>query len=202
VKAVSVNPTDCKRRATAPLPNGAEHWVLGFDVAGVVVAVGEQCTLFKPADEVFYAGDARRSASYAQRQLVDERIVGPKPKCLDFARSAALPLTAITAWEGLFHCIDINRPGAGGVGLIAVQLARQLTQLAVLATASRPRTREWLSQLGAHHVIDHSAPMALQIKALDLGQPGLVFSTNESTHHLPDIARLIAPPSAKLRLPK
>ena len=215
VKAVSVNPTDCKRRASAPLPKGAgpqgedpqvgEYCVLGFDAAGVVVAVGEQCTLFKPGDEVFYAGDASRSGSYAQRQLVDERIVGPKPKSLDFARAAALPLTAITAWEGLFHRIDINRPvpgaaaavliigGAGGVGSIAVQLARQLTDLSVLATASRPQTREWLSQLGAHHVIDHSAPMAPQIKALDMGQPGLVFSTNQSTHHLPDIARLIAP---------
>ena len=204
IKAVSVNPVDVKVRANARPPEGQPR-ILGYDAAGVVLATGPDVTLFRPGDEVFYAGAIGRPGTNAERHLVDERIVGPKPKTIGFAAAAALPLTAITAWEGLFDRLDIRRPvpgaakavlivgGAGGVGSIAVQLARQLTDLTVIATASRPETAEWALGLGAHHVIDHSRPMAPQVEALGIGQPGVVFSTTHTRHHLDDIVALITP---------
>jgi NADPH2:quinone reductase len=204
VKAVSVNPVDYKiRRGVGP--EGSEFKVLGWDAAGVVAAVGPDARLFKPGDAVYYAGDLSRSGSNAEFQLVDERIVGHKPQSLDWAEAAALPLTALTAWEALFDRLNLHKPvqggskailivgGAGGVGSIAVQLARQLTDLTVIATASRPETREWVKSLGAHHVIDHSRPLAAQVAALSLGQPGFVFSTTHTEQHYKDIAELIAP---------
>jgi zinc-binding alcohol dehydrogenase family protein len=204
VEAISVNPVDTKvRRGAAPEPG---QWkVLGWDVAGKVVEVGEQVTRFKPGDEVFYAGSITRPGANSEFHLVDERIVGHKPKRLSNAEAAALPLTAITAWEMLFHRLDINKPvpgaanavliigGAGGVGSIAIQLVRALTNVMVIATASRPETREWVEELGAHHVIDHSKPMAEQIAALKIGAPAFVFSTTQTDRHFDDIVALIAP---------
>ena len=201
VHAVSVNPVDTKVRMRAK-PEAGDWKVLGYDAAGVVVATGSDATLFKPGDAVLYAGDITRSGTNAEYHLVDERIVGRKPAGLDWAQAAALPLTAITAWEALFDRLDVNKPvpgsntiliigGAGGVASIAVQLARQLTGLTVIGTASRPETAAWVRDLGAHHVIDHAKPLAEQTEAL--GAPGFVFSTTQTASHVAEIATLIAP---------
>jgi NADPH2:quinone reductase len=204
VKAVSVNPVDAKVRRSA-VPEAGQHKVLGWDAAGIVKAVGADVTIFKPGDEVFYAGAINRSGSNAEFQLVDERIVGLKPKSLDFAAAAALPLTSITAYEALFDRLKVQYPvaggarailiigGAGGVGSIAIQLARALTDLTVIATASRPETQAWVRELGAHHVIDHSKPLAAQVEALGLGAPSFIFSTTNTDDHIGDIAETIAP---------
>jgi zinc-binding alcohol dehydrogenase family protein len=204
VRAVSVNPIDTKvRRRAAPEPGGWK--VLGFDAAGVVASAGQQASLFRPGDAVYYAGSIARQGTNAEFHLVDERIVGRKPRSLDWAGSAALPLTAITAWEMLFDRLEIRRPvagaapvllvigGAGGVGSMAVQLARRLTDLTVVATASRPESRAWAGALGAHHVIDHSQPLQPQLAALGLGAPGLVFSTTHTEQHIAAVVGLIAP---------
>lgn len=205
VQAVSVNPVDTKVRKGAPPLAGADHRVLGWDAAGVVEAVGPDATRFKAGDTVYYAGDLARDGSNAQYHLVDERIVGRKPQSLDWAQTAALPLTSITAWETLFDRLRVAEPvpgaanailiigGAGGVGSIAIQLARALTDLTIIATASRVETQEWVRDLGAHHVIDHTQPLAPQIAALGLGAPAVVFSTTHTDRHLADIAELIAP---------
>ena len=204
VKAVSVNPVDTKIRVRSQ-PAEGQTSVLGWDAAGIVKAVGPEVTGFKPGDAVFYAGAIDRPGSNAEFHLVDERIVGPKPKSLGFAEAAALPLTAITAWEMLFDRLDIRRPvpsaanalliigGAGGVGSIAIQLARQLSDVTVIATASRPETRAWAQELGAHHVIDHIKPLAEQVAALGIGAPAFVFSTTHTDSHLEGIVQLMAP---------
>lgn len=204
VKAVSVNPVDTKMRVRSQ-PAEGEANVLGWDAAGIVRAAGPEVTGFKPGDEVFYAGAIDRPGSNAQFHLVDERIVGPKPKSLGFAEAAALPLTAITAWEMLFDRLDLRKPvpgaahalliigGAGGVGSIAIQLARQLSDVTVIATASRPETRAWAQELGAHHVIDHTGPLPTQIAALGIGTPAFVFSTTHTDTHLEGIVELLAP---------
>jgi NADPH2:quinone reductase len=204
VRAVSVNPVDYKVRRRTPPADGATK-VLGWDASGVVRSVGADVTKFEPGDEVFYAGSIDRPGSNAEFHLVDERIVGAKPKSLDWAAAAAMPLTAITAWEGLFDRLDVNKPvpgaaraiviigGAGGVGSIAIQLARRLTDLTVIATASRPETQAWVREMGAHHVIDHSKPIAAQVAALGLGAPAFVFSTTETNQHASEIAELIGP---------
>jgi zinc-binding alcohol dehydrogenase family protein len=204
VKAVSVNPVDYKVRLRAAAEPGG-YKILGFDAAGVVAAVGPEATLFKPGDAVFYAGDIGRPGTNAQFHLVDERIVGPKPASLSFAEAAALPLTSITAYEMLFDRLEIRRPvagaarlllvigGAGGVGSIAIQLARQLSDVTIIATASRAETQTWVRELGAHHVVDHRKPLAKEIEALGLGAPAFVFSTTQTEQHLTEIAALIAP---------
>jgi len=204
VKAVSVNPVDTKIRVRSQ-PAEGQTSVLGWDAAGIVRAVGPEVTGFKPGDAVFYAGAIDRPGSNAEFHLVDERIVGPKPKSLGFGEAAALPLTAITAWEMLFDRLDIRKPvpgaanalliigGAGGVGSIAIQLARQLTDVTVIATASRPETRAWALELGAHHVIDHTKPLPAQIAALGIGAPAFVFSTTHTDTHLEGIVELMAP---------
>ncbi|WP_174278643.1 zinc-binding alcohol dehydrogenase family protein [Sphingomonas bacterium] len=204
VRAVSVNPVDVKVRGSAA-PTGEGPRVLGWDAAGVVRAIGPEVASFRPGDEVFYAGSIARDGTNAQRHLVDERIVARKPASLGWADTAALPLTSITAWEALFDRLDVRRPvpgaansllvigGAGGVGSIAIQLARQLTDLTVIATASRPETRAWATAMGAHHVIDHSAPLAPQVAALGIGAPAFVFSTTHTDRHLAAIVELIAP---------
>jgi NADPH:quinone reductase len=201
VKAVSVNPVDTKVRKTAQ-PDPGNWKVLGWDAAGVVSATGPDVTLFKPGDEVFYAGAIDRPGTNAEYHLVDERIVGVKPKTLDWAAAAALPLTAITAWEMLFARLDVKQlqvgailiiGGAGGVGSIAIQIARQLTDLTVITTASRPETIAWVKEMGAHHVIDHSLPLDEQVASLGLGSPAFVFSTTQTEQHLDAIAKLIAP---------
>lgn len=205
VNAVSVNPVDTKVRAGRPPAGGAEWGVLGYDASGVVEAVGSSVSNFKVGDTVFYAGDITRAGTNSEFHLVDERIVGKKPSSISFAEAAALPLTAITAWEMLFDRLDVNKPtaegnklilvigGAGGVGSITIQLLRALTGLTVIATASRPETQAWARDCGAHHVIDHRQPLAPQVEALGLGKPGFVFSTTQTDKHLADIAELIAP---------
>ena len=204
VRAVSVNPVDVKLRGSAA-PTGEGPRVLGWDAAGVVQATGLEVTSFHRGDEVFYAGSIARDGTNAQWHLVDERIVARKPSSLGWADAAALPLTSITAWEALFDRLDVRRPvqgaanallvigGAGGVGSIAVQLARQLTDLTVVATASRPETRGWATEMGAHHIIDHSDPLATQIAVLGIGAPAFVLSTTHTDRHLADIAEMIAP---------
>lgn len=204
VKAISVNPVDTMIRSGRPSPDG-EPSVIGWDAAGIVSACGPDVSLFKPGDYVYYAGAIDKPGSNAEFQVVDERIVGHMPSNLDFAAAAALPLTTITAYEGLFDRLRVNQPvsgaanailiigGAGGVGSITIQLARQLTDLTVIATASRPETGDWVRELGAHHVIDHSKPMAQQVEALGIGAPGFVFSTQNSVGHTQDVAELIAP---------
>ncbi|MFC7736544.1 zinc-binding alcohol dehydrogenase family protein [Roseomonas sp. GCM10028921] len=205
VRAISVNPVDTKVRLRAA-PAEGEHKLLGWDAAGIVRAAGPDASRFRPGDAVFYAGDLTRPGTNAELHLVDERIVGTKPASIGFAEAAALPLTAITAWEALFdrlqaetHGVPGAAPailivgGAGGVGSIAVQLARRLTGLTVIATASRPETRDWALGLGAHHVVDHSKPLASEVAALGLGAPGFVLSTTQTDQHLAEIAELIAP---------
>ncbi len=203
IKAVSVNPVDTKVRAGSK-PEPDQVRVLGFDATGIVKAVGPGVKLFQPGDAVFYAGAINRPGSNAEFHLVDERLVGKKPETLDFPAAAALPLTAITAWEMLLHRLKVNDAvpganailivgGAGGVGSIAIQLARTLTNLTVIATASRPETQKWAYDLGAHHVIDHSKPIAQEIEQLALGAPGFVFSTTNTKDHIGEIINLIAP---------
>lgn len=204
VKAVSVNPVDVKVRAHRTPQNG-QPVVLGWDAAGIVVKAGPEARLFKPGDRVYYAGAINRQGSNAEFQLVDERVVGRMPTNLDFPEAAALPLTTITAYEALFDRLKVRDAvpgaanavlvigGAGGVGSMTIQLARALTDLTVVATASRPETREWVKALGAHHVIDHTQPLAAQVDALKIGQPGFVFSTNQSDSYVSDVAALIAP---------
>ncbi|TAU88070.1 zinc-binding alcohol dehydrogenase family protein [Rhizobium leguminosarum] len=204
IKAVSVNPVDVKVRAHSA-PPADELKVLGWDAAGIVKAVGADVTLFRPGDEVFYSGVISRPGSNAEFHLVDERIVGAKPKSLDFAAAAALPLTSITAYEALFDRLKVQDAvsgagrsiliigGAGGVGSIAIQIARALTDLTVIATASRPETQDWVKDLGAHHVIDHSKPIAPEVAALGIGAPGFIFSTTNTDSHIGDIVEAIAP---------
>jgi zinc-binding alcohol dehydrogenase family protein len=204
VRAVSVNPVDVKQRTNAAPPAGQAR-ILGFDAAGVVEAVGPEVTLFRPGDEVFYAGALDRPGTNSERHLVDERLVGHKPSTLSFAEAAALPLTSLTAWELLFdrlgvprgtaaqgaHLLIIN--GAGGVGSILTQLARRLTGMTVVATASRPETIAWCRQMGAHHVMDHHRPLAEGLGAIGLAQVEYVAGLTATEKHLPGIAEIIAP---------
>lgn len=204
VAAVSVNPVDVKVRASAA-PSDTPWKVLGWDAVGRVAEVGPKAEGFALGDAVFYAGSITRPGANSQFHLVDARLVGRKPTTLSDAEAAALPLTAITAWEMLFDRLDVRRPvagaanaiviigGAGGVGSIAIQLVRALTDLTVIATASREETKAWARELGAHHVLDHSRPLPEQIEALGLGAPGFVFSTTHSDRHIKAIQALIAP---------
>ena len=203
VAAVSVNPVDTKiRRRASAEPGGWK--VLGFDVAGEVVEVGPEVTGFRPGETVFYAGSIARPGANSEFHLVDERIVGHTPQSLSPAEAAALPLTAITAWEMLFDRLDVRRPvpgsasvliigGAGGVGSIAIQLVRALTDLTVIATASRPETRDWCLALGAHAVIDHHQPLAPQLQALGHTGVHYVASLTHTAHYFPQLPGLMAP---------
>ena len=168
VEAVSVNPVDYKQRKQA---TGSR--ILGWDAAGTVVGVGKDVSLFKVGDDVYYAGDVTRPGCDSEFHLVDERIVGRKPKKLDFAQAAAMPLTSITAWEAFFDRLKIKPPksmliisGAGGVGSIAIQLAK-IAGLHVTATASRPESVAWVKELGADHVVDHRKSLSEQVKQAD-----------------------------------
>jgi len=204
VKAISANPVDYKVRKRAAPPAG-EYKILGFDAAGVVDAVGPDVSMFKPGDEVFYAGSILRQGTNSQLHLVDERIVGKKPKSLSFPQAAALPLTSITAWELLFDRLGavpgksldprtlLITGGAGGVGSILIQLARRLTGLTVVATATRPESQKWCLDLGAHAVIDHGKPMKDQIDALKLPPVALVASLTFTDQHYKAIAEFMAP---------
>ena len=204
IRAVSVNPVDTKVRANRqPQPDSWE--ILAYDAAGVVYAIGSEVEHFKVGDEVFYAGVINRPGTNSEFHLVDERIVGRKPANLSNSEAAALPLTSITAWEMLFDRLEVQRPtieggllilvigGAGGVGSITTQLLRAMTDLTVIATASRPETKQWALDSGALHVIDHSQSLAPQVESLGLGNPGFVFSTTQTDQHYTDIVELIAP---------
>jgi zinc-binding alcohol dehydrogenase family protein len=203
VRAVSVNPVDMKVRAgTAPPEGGAK--ILGWDASGIVEAVGGEVSLFQVGDEVFYAGDITRPGTNAELHLVDERIVGHKPRTLDWAQAAALPLTAITAWELLFDRLRVpygNRRsagsllvinGAGGVGSILIQLARRLTGLRVIATASRPETIAWVRDMGAHDVIDHHQPLDEELARIGCPEVDYVAGLTASDRYLPLFPRIVA----------
>jgi len=201
VAAVSVNPVDVKLRAGSQPAEGATRY-LGYDAAGIVEAVGSEVTLFKAGDEVFYAGQIDRPGSNAEFQLVDERIVGKKPKSLSFAQAAALPLTAITAWELLFDRLGITKEstgnllvlgGAGGVGSILIQLARKLTSLTIIASASRPDTIAWVEKMDAHQVINHHKPLPEELKRIGIPQVEFVASLNGTDKQLPVLPEVIAP---------
>jgi zinc-binding alcohol dehydrogenase family protein len=204
VRAVSVNPVDTKIRKSAQ-PEAGEWKVLGWDATGIVKAVGPDVTLFQPGDRVWYAGSIARAGSNSELQLVDERIVGRMPQSLDFGPAAALPLTGLTAWEMLFDRLEVPQDdkgegktllvigAAGGVGSILVQLARQLTKVNIIGTASRPETRDWVLQQGAHHVIDHSQPLAEELAKAQLPAPDYVISLTHTEHHFDQIVELIAP---------
>ena len=205
VAAVSVNPVDTKIRRGVK-PAAGQPKVLGWDAVGVVDAVGDAVTLFKPGDRVWYAGDITRAGSNAELQCVDERLVGRAPATLSDTEAAALPLTAITAWELLFDRFGVTPEtrgtllvvgGAGGVGSVLIQLARQLTALTVVATASRAATQDWVRQLGAHHVIDHRQPLAAQVQQLVDGAQITpvthVASLTQTDQHWDQLVELLAP---------
>jgi zinc-binding alcohol dehydrogenase family protein len=203
VEAVSVNPVDTKQRAPSDKLE-AQPRVLGWDAAGTVAAVGPEVTLFKPGDEVYYAGDVTRQGSNSELQLADERVVAKKPRSMDFAQAAAIPLTAITAWEAFFERMRIDPAGAsrgaalliiggaGGVGSIGVQLAK-LAGLTVLATASRPETVAWVKELGADHALDHSRPLRPQVEALGLKFVDYIANFNDTDRYWEQMGDLVKP---------
>lgn len=206
VKAISVNPVDTKVRRNAA-PEAGQAKVLGWDAVGTVEAVGASVANFKVGDRVYYAGSITRPGTNSELHLVDERIVALAPKSLEDAQAAALPLTTITAWELLFDRLKVAKGGgagqtllvvggAGGVGSILIQLARQLTQLKVVATASRAQTRQWCLDLGAHTVIDHSKPLAAELKAAGLGEVDMVASLTQTQHHYAQIIESLKPQGA------
>ncbi|KMM83403.1 zinc-binding alcohol dehydrogenase family protein [Pseudomonas taetrolens] len=204
VKAISVNPVDTKVRQNVQ-PDAGTAKVLGWDVAGVVKAVGSEVSLFKVGDKVFYAGSIARAGANSERHVVDERIVGHMPKSLDFAHAAALPLTAITAWELLFERLGIKQGdadeqqsllivgAAGGVGSILTQLASQLTALKVIGSASRPETQAWVRELGADVVVDHSQPLSEALKGLGIDAVTHVASLTQTDQHLDQLVDALAP---------
>lgn len=200
VRAVSVNPVDTKMRMRGVA--AGETKVLGFDAAGVVKATGKDVTLYRAGDEVFYAGSNIRPGTNAELHLVDERIVGSKPRQVSFAEAAALPLTSITAWEMLFDRFGITRNttgsllvvgGAGGVGSIMMQLARKLTHLTVIATASRPETVDWCVKHGAHHVVDHTRPLQDELKRHGFPEVNYIAGLTATAKHLPVYPAILAP---------
>ena len=202
VEAVGLNPVDFKVRPG----EGEDPKTLGYDAAGTVVSVGDQASLFKEGDQVYYAGDITRPGSNAEFQLVDERIVAKHPTTLDAATSAALPLTALTAWESLFHRLHIHPDapesnagktlliigGAGGVGSIAIQLAK-LAGLTVIATASRPESADWCRKLGADHIINHHGEMPAQLRELGIENVNYIANYNDVDSAWEAMGEMIAP---------
>lgn len=207
VKAIAVNPVDYKIRQRMA-PEDGNYKVIGWDAVGEVVATGDAVTQFKPGDTVYYAGDLNRQGSNAEYQLVDERIVGSKPKSLADAEAAALPLTTITAWELLFEHLGIKQQSsgsteksaevilvvgaAGGVGSILIQIAKAITSATVIATASRKSSHDWVKKLGADYVIDHSKPLQAQIEALGIGQVTHIASLNGTEAYFETYTELLA----------
>ena len=202
VKAISVNPVDYKIRLNRK-PEADQWAILGWDAAGVVKAIGEDVTSFKVGDEVWYAGDLTRPGSNAEFQLVDERIVGHKPKKLSFGEAAALPLTSLTAWELLFDRMSVDKTdsnksilvigAAGGVGSILVQFVKKLTQLKVTGTASRKETTDWLQELGVDAVINHRNKLSEELAKQNLPQPDYIVSLNATEQHYDEIIKIIKP---------
>ncbi|CAM4398286.1 zinc-binding alcohol dehydrogenase family protein [Zobellia nedashkovskayae] len=202
IKAISVNPADYKVRAGMPV-EGDDWKVIGWDAAGIVKEIGNDVTLFNVGDEVWYAGDFTRQGSYAEYQIVDERIVGRKPTSISFAEAAALPLTTLTAYEMLFDRLEVVRNdanksilvigAAGGVGSILVQLAKKLTKLNIIGTASREETTDWLKELGADSVINHRNKLSQEFEKYSLPAPDYVVSLNATEQHADEIVKLIKP---------
>lgn len=208
VQSIAVNPADYKVRLTSE-PRGQAPKILGWDAVGEVIATGERVTQFHPGDLVYYAGDITRQGSNAEYQLVDERIVGVKPKSLSHAEAAALPLTTITAWELLFEHLGIKQQpintskksdeiilvvgAAGGVGSMLIQLAKTLTGATVIATASRDRSQAWVKKLGADFVVDHTQSLTEQIAELGLGGVTHVASLNSTETYFSTYAELLVP---------
>jgi zinc-binding alcohol dehydrogenase family protein len=208
INAIAVNPVDCKIRQNVS-PEGDEYKIIGWDAVGEVAAIGGSVSNFNPGDRVFYAGDLNRQGSNAEYQIVDERLVGNKPKSLSDSEAAALPLTAITAWELLFERLAITQQhpdskeqsndvilivgAAGGVGSILVQLASVLTGATVIASASRESSKTWVKQLGADYVIDHSKPLPAQIEQLNIGQVTHVASLTHTDSYIDSYVELLAP---------
>ncbi|WP_429580003.1 zinc-binding alcohol dehydrogenase family protein [Paraburkholderia youngii] len=201
IRAIAVNPVDTKVRAGML---GDTPRLLGWDAVGTVEAIGTAVTLFKVGDEVFYAGSIACPGSYAEYGLVDERIAGHRPATLDDAQAAALPLTSVTAWELLFDRFCVAEGGgdgdalliigaAGGVGSILTQLARQLTKLRVIGTSSRPQTQQWVRDLGAHDVIDHTRPLQEELRRIGLAQVRYVASLTHTEEHYSQIIEVLAP---------
>jgi len=201
IQAIAVNPVDSKLRLGVQ-PAGPR--ILGWDAVGVVEATGAEVTGFQVGDQVWYAGDITRPGCYAEYGLVDERIAARRPLSISAVEAAALPLTAITAWELLFDRLRVAEGGGlgqslliigagGGVGSILVQLARRLTRLTIVGTASRPATREWVSELGAHHVIDHGQPLQAQLSGLGLSQVDHVISLTHTEHYYPQLIEVLKP---------
>ena len=200
VKAISVNPVDTKRRVSGnPAKDLVEKTpkILGWDASGIVEAVGPEVTLFKPGDPVYYAGSVIRQGANCEYHLVDERIVGRKPANLPFPHAAALPLTTLTAWELMFERMGISKTGAhagqsvlilggaGGVGSIAIQLAKKLARLKVTASASRPESIEWCRSLGADETVDHAKPIE--------GEFDFVLCFSSSDRYWPAFPKLVKP---------
>ncbi len=208
VKAIAVNPVDYKIRQRMA-PEDGSYKVIGWDAVGEVVATGEAASLFKPGDVVYYAGDLNRQGSNAEYQLVDERLVGSKPKSLSDAEAAALPLTGITAWELLFEHLSLKQQSpdsdtksnevilvigaAGGVGSILIQIAKAITGATVIATASRESSKDWVKKLGADHVINHTQPLLPQIEALGISQVTHIASLNATESYFETYTELLAP---------
>ena len=199
ISAIAVNPVDTKVRNGAPTDKPR---ILGWDAVGVVEAVGDEVTLFQPGDNVFYAGDITRAGSYAEYGLVDERIAGHKPRTLNDADAAALPLTSLTAWELLFDRLEVQPEdnaalliigAGGGVGSILTQLARKLTGLTVIGTASRPETADWVRTLGAHHVVNHHQPLGEQLAAIGHPQVRYVASLTHTDSYYAQLVDVLAP---------
>jgi zinc-binding alcohol dehydrogenase family protein len=204
VKAVSVNPVDTKVRAPKDKVE-AEPKILGWDAAGVVEAVGGEVSLFAPGDEVYYAGSLTRQGCDAEYHLVDERIVGGKPRNLSFEEAAAMPLTTLTAWEALFDRMGATRrgshsagtllviAGAGGVGSIAIQIAKRVAGMHVIATASRPETEAWCRELGADEVVDHREPLQQELQRIGAGEVDYVLCAASTEQHLQNMADVVRP---------
>lgn len=210
VQSVSVNPIDTKMRRV-PVRDGESSRILGWDAAGIVVSTGNGVRGFSRGDRVFYAGSVRRSGSNAQFHCVDERLVGRMPETLGFDDAAALPLTTLTAWEALFEHLQIGGAefggaadmgaqkclliigGAGGVGSVAIQLARQVPNLTIIATASRPESRQWCLDMGAHQVVDHSRSMREQISDLGQQPPDFILLNTGPDQYFDAIVELMAP---------
>ena len=208
VKAIAVNPVDYKIRQRMS-PAEGEYKILGWDAVGEVIATGERASQFKLGDMVYYAGDLNRQGSNAEYQLVDERLVGSKPKSLSEGEAAALPLTAITAWELLFEHLAIQQQSpdvkqksneiilvvgaAGGVGSILIQIAKAITGATIIATASRESSQAWVKKLGADYVIDHTHPLPAQIEALGIGHVTHIASLNATGSYFDTYTELLAP---------
>ncbi len=207
VRAVSINPVDTKVRMRQQ-GTQAQPKILGFDCAGVIDSVGPEVTFFKPGDEVFYAGSILRPGTNSEFHLVDERLVGHKPRSLSFAEAAALPLTSITAWELLFDRlrIPLGKPqqagslliigASGGVGSILVQLARRLTGVTVIGSASRFESQQWVLKAGAHHVVNHSKKLSDEVRKLGIQYLEYIISLTHTDQHFDEIVELIAPQGA------